>query len=99
MPPNAPYPEFTNSMPPVTTGPLALIDPPLAFTPLTVVKSRKVSKSQITEWWRELREMHESNGMQARRARDVAYRQARVAELLVQDCTQPEIAERVGCSE
>jgi len=55
--------------------------------------------SQIAEWWRELREMHESNGMQARRARDVAYRQARVAELLVQDCTQPEIAERVGCSE
>jgi DNA-binding CsgD family transcriptional regulator len=55
--------------------------------------------SQIAEWWRELRELHEGGGMQARRARDVAYRQARVAELLVQDCTQPEIAERVGCSE
>src|SRR5579872_5992321 len=37
-----------NSMPSLIVGPVALIEPPLAFTPFTVSNSRSVSKSQIT---------------------------------------------------
>jgi hypothetical protein len=45
-PPNAPYPELTNTMPPATTGPGPIIDAPRPATPLTVVNSRFVSNSQ-----------------------------------------------------
>lgn len=41
------YPEVTYSMPSTTAGPDPLMEPPAALAPLTVGKSRKVSKSQI----------------------------------------------------
>src|SRR5947209_1926759 len=44
-PPNAPYPELTNSMPPEIAGPGPIIDAPRAVTPLTVTKSRFESNS------------------------------------------------------
>jgi hypothetical protein len=47
-PTRLPLPEFTNSMPPATTGPGPSMLPPLAFTPLTVLNSRLVLNSQIT---------------------------------------------------
>src|SRR5215831_2839126 len=42
-----PYPDVIYSIPPATTAPMLLIEPPRAFTPLTVVKSCTVSKSQM----------------------------------------------------
>ena len=48
-PPSAPQPEFTNSIPPATTGPGPLIDAPFAGTPSTVSKSRFVSYSQSSD--------------------------------------------------
>src|SRR5678815_3414359 len=45
-PPNAPYPELTNTMPPATTGPGPIIEAPRPATPLTVVNSRFESNSQ-----------------------------------------------------
>src|SRR5207302_2047896 len=47
-PPNAPYPEFTNIIPPAIAGPGPIIDAPCAGMPLTVVKSRFESNSQST---------------------------------------------------
>src|ERR1043166_2961917 len=47
-PPNAPYPEFTNNMPPEIAGPGPIIDAPWPLTPLTVSNSRFESNSQIT---------------------------------------------------
>src|SRR5438094_8787359 len=46
--PRKPYPEFTKSIPPAVVGPGPLMAPPCPDTPLTVVNSRAVSKSQIT---------------------------------------------------
>src|SRR5205085_9563033 len=48
-PPNAPYPEFTNIMPPEIAGPGPIIEAPRAFTPLTVSNSRFESNSQSAE--------------------------------------------------
>ena len=44
--PSSEYPDGTNSMPPATTGPAALIVPPFALTPFTVSNSRAVSYCQ-----------------------------------------------------
>src|SRR5688572_9149255 len=43
LPPNAPYPEPTTSIPPAIAGPGPIIDAPRAGTPLTAVNSRLVS--------------------------------------------------------
>jgi hypothetical protein len=54
MPPKNPYPEFTYSMPPATTGPGPSIDPPVALTPFTpwcismaVSTSQKIRPSAV----------------------------------------------------
>src|SRR5262245_874332 len=47
--PKVPYPELMKSIPPATTGAGPFIDPPLALTPLTVLKAWLVSKVQTTD--------------------------------------------------
>ena len=42
------YPDVTNTMPPATTTPGPSMEPPRAFTPLTVSNSRMVLKSHST---------------------------------------------------
>jgi hypothetical protein len=53
---------------------------------------------QFSRWWAELRAMHEQDGMSPDRARHVAYRQARVAELIADDWEDEAILARVGCA-
>src|SRR5262249_11755597 len=48
MKPSDPYPELTYSIPLAIVDPGPFIDPPVAFTPFTVVKSFAVSVSKIT---------------------------------------------------
>jgi len=56
--------------------------------------------SQLAAWVSELRKMHEGAGMASADARRIAFRQARIAELLVEDVTDRlELAARVGCGE
>jgi hypothetical protein len=54
---------------------------------------------EVAEWWTALRRQHEAAGMRPEAARRVAYRQARLGELLAQDYGQLEAAERLGVSD
>jgi hypothetical protein len=56
--------------------------------------------SQIAQWWGELRDQLEAGGMSPADAVAIAYRRARVAELLSEGVTdRGELARRVGCGE